>query len=431
MIARTLLKAWLIISVVYIIVSCDSRKEKSTTSEASKDSVNTVSDELNQDQLPIDTSAIEFADVKIEHPRGDTFSLRIPKDFKIKIVATGLMRPRFMDFDPDGNLFVTDMYNLADNSRGAIYKYEIRETYNLVNRVTYLSGLRNPNSAVFHIDKEKKLWLYVAMTDKLIRIPYAVNDSLPSGPPQQLDTYPDYGLSYRYGGWHLTRTIAFNDSSELYISVGSSCNSCIEKEEVRASLIRMNEDGNNRKIIASGLRNAVGLAWANGKLYVSNMAADHLGKDKPDDAVFEIEEGKHYGWPYFFHWNGAVYRDSKYDTVRLTMDSTQIPSAFSYLGAHTAPLGLAWFGEKESSDPVLKNYFLLAQHGSYTPSIGRGYSLQRIRRNHKPEDFITGFLDKQGKVHGRPCGIKSAGADSFYFTDDKFGTIYYVYKDDQ
>ena len=42
---------------------------------------------------------------------------------------------------------------------------------------------------------------------------------------------------------HLTRTIAFSPNRKLFISVGSSCNACVEKEKVRASVIEMNPDG--------------------------------------------------------------------------------------------------------------------------------------------------------------------------------------------
>ena len=51
-------------------------------------------------------------------------------------------------------------------------------------------------------------------------------------------TFPDYGLDYKYGGWHLTRSLSFHNK-KLFVSVGSSCNACIEKEDVRASIIEM------------------------------------------------------------------------------------------------------------------------------------------------------------------------------------------------
>ena len=68
-----------------------------------------------------------------------------------------------------------------------------------------------------------------SLTDRLLRYKYAPGDHAPTGPPEVLARYPDYGLNYKYGGWHLTRTIAFGakeNQGKLYISVGSSCNAC-------------------------------------------------------------------------------------------------------------------------------------------------------------------------------------------------------------
>jgi glucose/arabinose dehydrogenase len=48
-----------------------------------------------------------------------------------------------------------------------------------------------------------------------------------------------------------------------------------------------------------------------------------------------------------------------------------------------------------------------------------------MRRGEKLQDLITGFL-QAGKVNGRPCDIMKLDADSFLFTDDNAGVVYYV-----
>src|SRR5947209_548055 len=108
--------------------------------------------------------------------------------------------------------------------------------------------------------------------------------------PQVLATFPDYGLSYKYGGWHLTRTIAFAPNGKLYVSVGSSCNACIEKEKARASIIEMNPDGTDQREFARGLRNAVGLKYLAGHLFASNQGSDHLGLQKPDETFYALTD---------------------------------------------------------------------------------------------------------------------------------------------
>jgi hypothetical protein len=101
-----------------------------------------------------------------------------------------------------------------------------------------------------------------------------------------------YGLGYKYGGWHLTRTVVVGGDGKIYVAVGSSCNACEEKEEVRASILQMNPDGKNKAYFARGLRNAVGLRWINGRLYATNMGSDHLGDNRPADTFLRSRRQK-------------------------------------------------------------------------------------------------------------------------------------------
>src|SRR5262249_51083452 len=167
---------------------------------------------------------------------------------------------------PDDRIFVTDMYNRADNSRGKVYILDEFDpkTGKFGKIITYMSALRNPNSVAFYTDAQGISWFYLALTDKLVRYRYRAGETAPTGRPEVLATFPDYGLNYKYGGWHLTRTIAFTGSGKLCVSVGSSCNACIEKEPVRASIIEMDPDGKNQRRFAKGIRNAVGLKFIHG-----------------------------------------------------------------------------------------------------------------------------------------------------------------------
>ena len=201
------------------------------------------------------------------------------------MAAQGLKRVRFMAKSPDGRIFVTDMYNLTDNSKGAVYILDhfnpASENFKKV--TTYLTGLRNPNSIAFYTDPNGVAWFYLALTDRLLRYKYNLSEDTPTAKPEVLATFPDYGLSYKYGGWHLTRTIAAGTNGKIYVSVGSSCNACEEKEEVRASVLEMDPVGKNQKFFARGLRNAVGLRWIKDGLIATNMGSDHLGDHKPAD----------------------------------------------------------------------------------------------------------------------------------------------------
>jgi len=363
------------------------------------------------------------------------FSLFLPADFKISPAAEGLKRVRFFAKAPDGRIFVTTMHDLSDNSEGAVYILDgFDEASGRFGSVTpYLTNLRNPNSIAFHQDAQGQDWFYLALTDRLVRYKFARGEKAPSSQPEVLATYPAYGLSYKYGGWHLTRTIAFGQarSNLLYVTVGSSCNACDEKEEVRATLSVMDDDGKNQRIIARGLRNAVGMRFVAGTLFFTNMGADHLGDDEPDDPMFSVhanvlegEKTLDYGWPHCYYSGGKAKVDPGFPLKPPRAGCTAAPDAFAFFGAHSSPLGFDYFGAY-SAEPLLKSQFLVALHGASKKQLERGYRVVRVGNHGVVEDFITGFKD-HGVVRGRPCDIFKLSENSFLMSDDNAGVVYYV-----
>ena len=362
---------------------------------------------------------------------GRSFDLNLPDGFAISVAAQGLKRVRFMAESPDGRIFVTDMFNLTDNKRGVVYILdEFDPASNSFKKVTpYLRALRNPNSIAFYTDAKGENWFYLALTDHLVRYKYSAGDETPQGEPEVLATFPDYGLDYKYGGWHLTRTIAVGGNGKIYISVGSSCNACEEKEEVRAGVLEMDPDGKHQRRFARGLRNAVGLRWIKDGLVATNMGSDHLGDHKPADTMYSLQDGMNYGWPYCYQSGPGRYPDKKFNPGGRKMNCREVPKAFAAFDAHSSPLGLEYFDKTSSG--ALKDAFLVALHGSTKKRINRGYRVVRLPRSGaestQPEDFITGFLDA-GKVHGRPADILSFGKNAFLLTDDNAGVVYYIYE---
>jgi glucose/arabinose dehydrogenase len=365
---------------------------------------------------------------KVSLANGKSFDLNLPEGYSINIAVQGLKRVRFMTLSPDNRLFVTDMYNKADNRRGVVYILDgfDSDTHQFKKVTKYLSGLRNPNSVAFYTDPNGTDWFYLALTDRLVRYRYEAGKDSPTGQPQVLATFPDYGLGYKYGGWHLTRTVIVGGNGKIYVAVGSSCNACEEKEEVRASVLEMDPDGKNDRYYARGLRNAVGLRWINGKLYATNMGSDHLGDNRPADTFYAIEDGKNYGWPYCFQADSRIYPDPKFNTAGKNFDCRKVPAALTPLPAHSSPLGLEHFDSSNSSD--LSGSFLVALHGSTKKRLRRGYKVVKIREaDGAMEDFISGFFDGT-IINGRPADVFSFGKDAFLVTDDYSGVVYFVYK---
>ena len=407
-------------------------------------------------QGPLSPHTVRLAD-------GRAFTLNLPPSLTVDVAAQGLRRVRFLSLSPDGRVFVTDMYNRADNSVGRVYILDGWDAaaHSFARTITYLDHLRNPNNIAFYTDPAtRQSWLYLPLTDRLVRYKYVAADNRPTGPAEVLARYPDYGLNYKYGGWHLTRTIAFatlHGHTKLFVSVGSSCNACQEKESVRASLQMMDPDGTHAVEAARGLRNAVGLRFfpqlEGGALFATNMGADHLGDELPEDTFFELDSNEHagaiassvadYGWPTCYFASGKPHADLLVSAPKPTdhifppapagpppaqLDCGKIPAAYTTFAAHSSPLGLEYF---DATNALLKSSFLVALHGAGHPKIGTGYRVVRFSADRrKPEDFITGFLVLQsGKpvVKGRPCGILRTGPDSFLLTDDLDGVIYSIH----
>ena len=364
---------------------------------------------------------------RIALANGKTFNLNLPDDVQIRVAAQGLRRVRFMAKSPDSRIFVTDMFDLTDNRKGTVYILDGFDPNSGTFRTTtkYLTGLRNPNSVAFYVDPAGAQWLYLALTDRLVRYPYRNGDKAPSGQPQVLARFPDYGLSYKYGGWHLTRTVAIGPNQKVYVAVGSSCNACEEKESVRAAIVEMDADGKNQRLFARGLRNSVGIKWVDGQLFATNMGSDHLGDQKPEETFYTIKPQQHYGWPYCYQYQSRVYADDQFKQSPQKVNCGTVPLAKATFAAHSAPLGLEYFAASEIDR--LQQSFLIALHGGSKKSLQRGYQVDLVQPGKAPEPFITGFL-QSGTIYGRPVDVLSLGTVGFLLTDDYSGVVYYISK---
>ncbi len=362
---------------------------------------------------------------QIKLKNGKQFSLNLPSDYDIIPAAEGLKRVRFFAQAPDGRMFVTDMYDLIDNKKGTVFILDDwkAQTGKFGKIIPYMTGLRNPNSVQFYTDAQGQDWLYIAETHQLTRRKFTQGEIKSTANAEVLATFPDYGLSYKYGGWHLTRTIAVGGNGKIYVSVGSSCNACAEKEPVRASVLEMNPDGSAQRVYAKGLRNAVGLKWIGKFLFATNQGADHLGNAKPDETFYALKSDADYGWPACYSRNGKVMADAKFKGLS---DCKNAPAPYANFPSHSSALGFDYF-DLPNTDEVIKNAFLVALHGSTDEAIGHGYKIAIMRKGQKLETFMDGFL--AGKtVNGRPADIYKIDEKSFYFSDDRAGVVYYVRK---
>lgn len=373
--------------------------------------------------------ALEPHDISLAN--GKTFRLYIPKGYHVSVAANVANRLRFLAKSPDGQLFATDMYNRGDNKKGKVYLFENWDdkTKQFRTQTVFAENLHNPNQVMFYTDRGVH-YIYIAETGKLSRFEYRAGDKKLRGAAQVLARFPDYGLDYKYGGWHLTRSLA-QHNGKIYVSVGSSCNACIEKEEVRATIVEMNPDGTGRRTFATGVRNAVGIKWLGNQFWATFMGRDLLGPDKPEDLFGTVNTGRFYGWPYYFQYKEKIYPDkAMMDSAKTNHIAVPPPPPVAWVGfsAHTAPLGFDRFDG--FNDPLLKDKFVVALHGSTTVSRHRGNSVVVVTGKNKYVEIVSGFLtgNNENDRHGRPCDVMMNDRNSFFVTDDKNGILYYIWK---
>jgi len=278
-----------------------------------------------------------------------------------------------------------------------------------------LSGLDKPHGLDLHDG-----WLYIGEGSALARIRFDAESGRTSGALERVVT----GLPA--GGNHWTRTVRIGPDGNLYVTVGSSCNVCIEEDERRAAMLRFAPDGSSPQVFARGLRNAVGFDWqpGTGDLYATDNGRDLLGDDEPPCELNRVVEGGDYGWPVA---NGNRRLDPDFGAGNEARAAASLPPAHPF-GAHNAPLGIV-FLRSERQPETYRGRALVALHGSWNRTRKDGYKVVSLAWNEdgsiREADFLTGFLSDEDVI-GRPVDVAEAADGTIFVSDDYAGAIYRV-----
>lgn len=266
----------------------------------------------------------------------------------------------------------------------------------------------------------KDHWLYIAERDAVRRIAFDHQSGSVSGAMELLiDGLPG-------GGNHWSKSIGFGPDNRLYLSIGSSCNVCVEKDARRATMMRFTAEGGQGEVIATGLRNSVGFDWApwNEALYATDNGRDLLGDNYPPDELNRIENGRFYGWPYI---NGFGDPDPDLGEGQAHRLAEAVSPEFGFR-AHNAPLGI-YFNRSNHLPDRFQSSAFVALHGSWNRSIPDGYKVISLHWDGSgaisAKDFMTGF-EQKGSVIGRPVDIVQNDEGVLFISDDYSGSIYRV-----
>lgn len=341
-----------------------------------------------------------FAELRLNHA----------DDLRVEIFAK-VPGARHMAFDDQGHLFVTQMRG------GKVVILPDENKDGKADKMVVILKNRDAPHGLAFTQIGADTYLYVAEQSQVIRLkriakPWAF------GPPEVI--IPDLPT-----GGHFTRTIKIKNN-KLYLSVGSSCNVCLEDNPLRAAVFHFNLDGSGLVVFAEGLRNTVGMEFSpySGELWGVNNGRDMLGDDHPREELNIIRMGEHYGWPYCYEdrvWDKDFGR--KFDCSVSTVPARMFT-------AHMAPLGLEFYA-KGNLPARLNHSLFIAFHGSRNRSDPAGYKVVRVKLDAKgkmvsDEDFITGWLTASGGKQGRPVDLELSPSGDLFLSDDYRGVVYRI-----
>jgi glucose/arabinose dehydrogenase len=346
-------------------------------------------------------------------PSQDQFGarLRAPAGFSVGLFAEKLPSVRFLRPLPGGGLLATTpregkVWLLTPDSDGDGRADAVRPLIEQLNRPHGMDLLGD--------------WLYVAEGDGVGRMRIDLETGERRGNYERVvDHLPAEGN-------HWTRTVRFGPDGWMYVSVGSSCNACVESDDRRAAMLRFRPDGREPEIFATGLRNSVGFDWQPGTnaFYATDNGRDLLGDDFPPCELNLVERGGFYGWPVA---NGDRVPDPNLGSGQEERIRKSIPPTHAF-GAHTAPLGIV-FLRHATLPEEWRRAALVALHGSWNRTKKSGYKVVSLHWGDDgtiaERDFMVGF-EQDENVIGRPVDVAEGADGTIYVSDDYASSVYWV-----
>ena len=373
---------------------------------------------------PYDTKSVDNGPRLVSRPEGAM--PKVPAGFKVEEYAGGLKNPRLLRTAPNGDVFVVE----SGPGRIRVLRAKDGAGKAETNEI-YVENLKQPFGIAFYPSGANPKYLYVANTDSVWRYPYKNGDLKASGKEEVIvDNLPGGGRLR--GGGHWTRDIAFSkDDKKMYVSVGSVSN-VQERPDIdetrRADILEFTPDGKNERIFASGIRNPVGIAVnpTTGELWTSVNERDGLGDNLVPDYITRVKDGGFYGFPwYYIGANQDPRHKGEHPELK---DKVTVPDVL--LQSHSASLQMTFYTGSQFPKDFSGDAFA-AEHGSWNRERRTGYKVIRVPvKNGVPtgeyEDFMTGFVNSDGDVWGRPVGVTVAKDGSLLVTDDGSNTVWRV-----
>jgi glucose/arabinose dehydrogenase len=326
-------------------------------------------------------------------PEIERFTVRA--GYKVEAVTPRLDNVRFMEFAPDGALYISrprfgDVVTLRDLDKDGVYE----------NLSVYVEGLEGPHALCWHNDA-----LWIAAQGLILRTVDADRSGMADEVIERVSGLP------RDGG-HWWRSLLVTDA-HIYTSIGDSGNITDEQATDRQKIWRFNHEGGEKTLFATGIRNTEELRLRPGTSEIwgvdhgSDNFGELLGEDaermpytdwNPPDELNRYEEGKFYGHPFVTGNMVPRYEfREREDVIELGMKT--VPPAWRF-GAHWAANCFAFvdpvINERTKALPAAcSGDAFVACRGSWNRSARAGYQVARV------------IFDKDPVLGGGPCGLET------------------------
>ncbi len=232
---------------------------------------------------------------------------------------------------------------------------------------------------------------------------------------------------------HGARICRVGPDNKLYITLGQPFNvPPQEKLDLYyrtgiMGIVRMDRDGKNREVVATGVRNSVGMDFnpRDKTLWFTDNQVDGMGDDQPPGELNRItQKGQNFGFPWY---GGGKVRTNEYKTETVPKD---VVFPQSEMTPHAADLGMSFYRGNMFPERY-RNGVFSAQHGSWNRStpVGARVMFTPVKADGtagKTEVFAEGWLTSTNEFLGRPVDVVTLADGSLLVSDDYAGAIYRI-----
>jgi len=377
------------------------------------------------------TKTVDWPTIPQTGPKADAVretlkKIKLPQGFHIDLYAL-VPDARHMAVGPQGVVtFVgtrkSKIWAVTDRSRMGVAE-EVKEFAPSIPK-------KLPNGPCFSKDG----FLYVVEQNRVLQYPaaeffyespdVAVGVVVPEG-----QLIPTSEESFN----HTARECRVGPDNKLYIQLGQPYNvPPKEKLDLYAKtgiggIIRMDQDGKNREIYATGLRNPVGMDFnpKDGSLWSNDNQVDGMGDKIPPGEMNRIAKaGLNFGFPWY---GGGHTRTKEYanDAVPADVVFPEVEQE-----AHAADLGLTFY-TGDAFPAKYKGAIFSTQHGSWnrTDPVGARVLVTFLKEDGHVAGPSIPFAEgwnENGHYLGRPVDVAQSWDGSLLVSDDLVGAIYRI-----